>query len=401
MTMKNDIDLDWQIKSLIFDFAQKNNLIFEGKVNHMVPVDKISSFGELVQLVNRPDELSQSKIYLHTLSDYHQALHPCASHASNWSIKVKHSQLFAYIQKNLEPRYQQKLKEIYGAIGTFTQCFNGIVQYNKDKEFALDFFQSAHDFLHSENYRKLDEEKKLLLKVGKLFNINALEDEKLKNVYLNYLDNNKKLYTESLHHGEYQFQLYEILTQRFGTHPDYEQYLKEFKHYIHERKHEEKHIAFADYHEHTLMVHINNGYIYDNFKYKSELKVDKLTYYHRFEMALDNFFNNADIREKYNFIGFSNIYANRLGDTNGDYNHYLIIQKDTAEKYDVAFFEEFILNCYRYLDMNHDILLDQSKHEKTLKNSLEKLFIKQKLETSLENATEDAENRFVSSSLKI
>lgn len=398
MIVKNDIDLDWQIKSLIFDFAQKNNLIFEGRVNHMVPVDKISSLGELVQLVNRPKELAKSRIYLHTLQDYHQALQPSASYYSNWSIKVKHSQLFAYIQKNLEPRYQQQLKEIYGVIGTFTQCIHGIIQYNKDRDFAIDFFQSAYDSIHSQNYRTMNEEKKLLLKIGKLFDTSPSEDEKLKNVYLNYLQTNHKMYTERTHRGKYQFQLYEIITERFGTNPEYEQYLKEFNPYIHERKYEEKHIAFADYNEHTLMVHINNGYIYDNFKYNPDLKIDKLTYYHRFEMALDNFFNNADICEKYNLIGFSNIYSNRMGDTNGDYNHYLIIQKDTPEKYDVAFFEEFILNCYRYLDMNHEILFDQSKHENVLKNALEKLFIKQKLEVNIE---ENTNNIFASSSPKI
>lgn len=376
MLVKDNIDLDWQIKSLILDFAQKNNLIFESKHPTRVPIESAKNMGEVFNLVKVPVKPSPEgrKMYLDTLEEYSLALRSVAE-KNNWNINVKNAPLFAHINNSLDSRYKQDLNKVHGAIGSFAQCFQGLLQYGS-REDTLNFFQFAYDEVHSHTIRSLEDEKKLLLKVAKLFSVE--ENEALKTAYINYLNTNSYVYTQSLNHGERQFLLYEIITQRFG---EQSPLIKEFAPYIKERQYEEKHIAFADYNEQCMMIHINKGYLYDKFKYPIDTKMDKLTYYNQFETVLDTFFNHPFIKEKYGIMGFSSIYGEKIGDENRDYNHYLVMQSGFHHaKNDI---EQLILNIYQYLDMNPQMLLKPAQQEQVLIHNLEKLFLKQKLDQNV------------------
>jgi hypothetical protein len=392
MLVKDNIDLDWQIKSLIFDFAQKNNLIFESKHETRTPLDRVKYMGDIFNLIKEPTKIEPDvhKLYLDTLDDYAHALRP-VTEKNNWNINVKNAALFAHINNSLDSHYKNQLNQVHGAIGSFSQCFQGLLQY-ASKEDSINFFQFAYDKVHSYPIRKLEDEKKLLLKVGKLFSDE--ENELLKKVYLNYLNTNSYVYLESLNHGERQFLLYEILTERFG-----EKGIEVFSPYIKERKYEEKHIAFADYNEQCMMIHLNKGYLYEQFKYPFDMNVDKLTYYNYFETALNTFFNHPSIKEKYGIMGFSSIYGEKIGDEKRDYNHYLLMQSGLNHTKDDI--EQLILNIYRYLDMNPQILLGQSQQESTMIHNLDKLFLKQKLDQNRLSEEDDEIVHSVISSPKI
>lgn len=178
-----------EIKDLICDFAEKNNLSFEKLKNRTINISK-----SIAPIKRIDPTIVKSLLTI----DYY----------CNWKFLSNRSEAFLYVYENISKENKNEVYKIYSYFGRMDECFKALLK--KDSEQALDFFkniskQKSDVFYKSYSRPPPEDFEDIILEVAKK------DKENFSNLLYDFLINNQSLLEGGLYCTTYKFALKKII----------------------------------------------------------------------------------------------------------------------------------------------------------------------------------------------